>query len=211
MSDGGCALLRIEVRLSSGAFGQRRKEAGWSGNPTSGDWTQITATTRRGFTFHEHLDNLNLVHMNGRAYDPVVGRFLSADPFVPHPTSTQSFNRYSYVQNNPLTGTDPSGFADTSTRNTAEEPDFEARRDAQVMAWARTVMLNGGDAPSIWDFSSGLQWAQYRALGGFRGANGPLDVTGSTGYVNERRARLGGPRSQISVECIDGTSVVDDN
>jgi RHS repeat-associated protein len=102
----------IEVRLSSGAFGQRRKEAGWSGNPTSGDWTQITASTRHGFTFHEHLDNLNLVHMNGRVYDPVVGRFLSADPFVPYPASTQSFNRYSYVRNNPLTFTDPSGFSD---------------------------------------------------------------------------------------------------
>jgi RHS repeat-associated protein len=102
----------IEVRLSSGAFGQRRAEAGWSGNPTGGDWTQITATTRRGFTFHEHLDNLNLVHLNGRVYDPVVGRFLSADPFVPYPSSTQSFNRYSYVRTNPLTFTDPSGFSD---------------------------------------------------------------------------------------------------
>ncbi|MCG8520658.1 MAG: hypothetical protein MI744_00450, partial [Pseudomonadales bacterium] len=50
--------------------------------------------------------------MNGRVYDPTLGRFLSADPFVPHPTATQSFNHYSYVKNNPLSYTDPSGFFD---------------------------------------------------------------------------------------------------
>jgi len=48
--------------------------------------------------------------MNGRVYDPTLGRFLSADPFVQAPTNTQSLNRYSYVFNNPLSNTDPSGF-----------------------------------------------------------------------------------------------------
>ena len=102
----------IEVRLAFGSFGQRRKEAGWSGAVPSADLNQITATTRHGFTFHELLDNLALTHMNGRVYDQVVGRFLSADPFVPAPLSTQSYNRYSYTHNNPLSFTDPSGFAE---------------------------------------------------------------------------------------------------
>ena len=66
--------------------------------------------TRRGFTGHEHLDNVGLIHMNGRVYDPVLGRMLSADPFVQFPADTQSFNRYAYVHNNPLSFTDPSGF-----------------------------------------------------------------------------------------------------
>ena len=48
--------------------------------------------------------------MGGREYDPKLGRMLSADPFVPDPTATQSFNRYSYVRNNPLSFTDPTGF-----------------------------------------------------------------------------------------------------
>ena len=48
--------------------------------------------------------------MNGRIYDPLLGRFLSADVVVQNPTSLQSYNRYSYVLNNPLTQTDPSGF-----------------------------------------------------------------------------------------------------
>jgi hypothetical protein len=48
--------------------------------------------------------------MNGRVYDPELGRFISADPRVPQPQNTQSHNRYSYVLNNPLSYTDPSGF-----------------------------------------------------------------------------------------------------
>ncbi len=48
--------------------------------------------------------------MNGRVYDPRLGRFLQADPYVQYVDDTQSFNRYSYVFNNPLNATDPSGF-----------------------------------------------------------------------------------------------------
>ncbi len=48
--------------------------------------------------------------MNGRVYDPELGRFLSADPTIQYPDSTQNFNRYSYVNNTPLSYTDPSGF-----------------------------------------------------------------------------------------------------
>jgi RHS repeat-associated protein len=56
------------------------------------------------------LDNLNLIHMNGRVYDPMIGRFLSADPLIDGALKTQGWNRYSYVHNNPLSATDPSGF-----------------------------------------------------------------------------------------------------
>ena len=48
--------------------------------------------------------------MNGRIYDPVLGRFLSPDPFIQAPFNSQNYNRYTYVLNNPLTLTDPSGF-----------------------------------------------------------------------------------------------------
>jgi len=48
--------------------------------------------------------------MNGRVYDPQIGRFLSADPFVQAPENSQSYNRYSYVWNNPLSAIDPSGY-----------------------------------------------------------------------------------------------------
>ncbi len=101
----------VEARLSFSAFGQRRNAQGWSGNPTAAVWAAITDDTRHGYTGHEMLDNLNLTHMNGRVYDQVIGRFLSADPLVQAPFNLQSLNRYSYVFNNPLSFTDPSGFA----------------------------------------------------------------------------------------------------
>ena len=66
---------------------------------------------QRGFTGHEHLAELGLIHMNGRIYDPVIGRFLQADPIIQAPHNAQSHNRYSYVMNNPLSFTDPSGFS----------------------------------------------------------------------------------------------------
>lgn len=63
----------------------------------------------RGFCGHEHIDDLGLINMNGRIYDPQLGRFLSPDPFVQAPTNPQNYNRYAYCLNNPLKYTDPSG------------------------------------------------------------------------------------------------------
>jgi RHS repeat-associated protein len=56
------------------------------------------------------LDGFGLINMNGRMYDPVIGRVLSPDPSVQSPTYTQNYNRYSYCLNNPLRYTDPSGY-----------------------------------------------------------------------------------------------------
>jgi RHS repeat-associated protein len=105
----------ILVNSSFDAFGKRRG-SNWTGNPSAGDWTAIASTTRRGFTEHTMLDNLNLTHMNGRVYDQILGRFASADPFITEPINTQNYNRYSYVYNNPLSAIDPSGFASSLIR-----------------------------------------------------------------------------------------------
>jgi len=101
----------VVQRLSYDAFGKRRNATAWSGALSAGDWTSIAALTHRAFTFHEQLDNVDLIHMNGRVYDPDLGRFLSADPFVQAPLMSQSLNRYSYVMNNPLSLIDPSGYS----------------------------------------------------------------------------------------------------
>lgn len=63
----------------------------------------------RGYTGHEHLTWFGLINMNARLYDPLIGRFLSPDPFVQMPDFTQNFNRYSYCLNNPLVYVDESG------------------------------------------------------------------------------------------------------
>ena len=74
--------------------------------------------TVRGFTGHQHVDDVRLIHMNGRVYDYQLGRFLSVDPIIQFPANSQSLNPYSYIMNNPLSGRDPSGYqseADTHT------------------------------------------------------------------------------------------------
>jgi len=62
-----------------------------------------------GYTGHQMLDDVGLIHMNGRLYDPFLGRFCAADPFVQSPNKIQNYNRYTYVLNNPLSLVDPSG------------------------------------------------------------------------------------------------------
>jgi RHS repeat-associated protein len=96
--------------LSYDAFGKRRNASTWSGAPPSGDMTGVAYSSRRGYTEHEMLDNLGLIHMNGRMQDPHLGRFLSADPYIVGLDNSQAVNRYSYVNNNPLSFTDPSGY-----------------------------------------------------------------------------------------------------
>ncbi len=77
---------------------------GWRTEPTSN-------LTDRGFTGHLHnnlgsgADDLGLIYMNARYYNPYINRFVSADSIVPDPTNPQQYNRYSYVLNNPMTHT----------------------------------------------------------------------------------------------------------
>ena len=68
-----------------------------------------TNITNRGFTMHEHLDDVGLINCNARLYDPVLARFLSPDTYVADVTYSQDFNRYSYARNSPLIYTDPTG------------------------------------------------------------------------------------------------------
>ena len=96
------------AKESFGTFGTRRG-SNWSA-ATAPDWLGVANTTRQGFTGHEMLDNVGLVHMNGRVYDPALGRFLSADPLLGDLGDSQSLNPYAYVGNRPLNATDPTGY-----------------------------------------------------------------------------------------------------
>jgi RHS repeat-associated protein len=100
------------VKESFTAFGNRRSACTWSGSPTGGQSSLMSAASRRGFTWQTMLGTMGLNDMTGRIEDAVIGRFLSADPAPVAHLDTQSFNRYSYARNNPLTFVDPSGFGD---------------------------------------------------------------------------------------------------
>jgi RHS repeat-associated protein len=95
----------VKERRSYDAFGQRRSPV-WT---QTGGVVPFSAMTR-DFTGHEYDDELGLVNMKGRLYDPVVGRFTAADPMIKNPANGQSWNRYSYVLNSPLKFTDPTGY-----------------------------------------------------------------------------------------------------
>lgn len=104
------------VANSSGAVIETRGYDAF-GKPRNGTWNDLspakiasTAVTPKGFTQHEHLNQLELIHMNGRAYDYNLGRFTGVDPFIQFPLNSQSLNPYSYILNNPLSGTDPTGY-----------------------------------------------------------------------------------------------------
>ena len=101
----------VVTRYSFDAFGKVRNP---NGSATGGTLSQ----SRRGFTGHEHISvgNSGLIHMalgqplNGRVYDATLGRFITADPYIQFPDASQSYNRYSYLFNSPLSGTDPTGY-----------------------------------------------------------------------------------------------------
>ncbi len=119
----------IQQSLSFDPWGARRNGENWNAFSTTElsltGFTQPIST--HGFTGHEMVDDMGLIHMNGRIYDPKIARFLQTDPFIQAATNTQNFNRYSYVMNNPLNATDPSGFF------------FKGLRDAALPLGARKI------------------------------------------------------------------------
>lgn len=99
-----------DSQYSFDAFGKRRNTNGWTAD-TGDVLLYLNQKTKRGYTGHEHLDNLKLVHMKGRVYDPIIGRMISPDPVLGDIDDPQSLNSYSYVLNNPVSLADPSGYS----------------------------------------------------------------------------------------------------
>ena len=109
----------VAISDQSGAITQRFKFDPWGKRDCVNPATALpiacsnngsNGSEERGFTGHEMLDEIGLIHMNGRLYDPEIGRFLQADPIIQEPLNGQNYNRYGYVQNNQLSYTDPTGF-----------------------------------------------------------------------------------------------------
>jgi len=104
-------------RLAYGAFGKQLVQT-WINEKD-----ENKSLVKRGYTGHEHISEFEFIHMNGRVYDVDTARFLSADPNIFHPFNPLDFNRYSYVWNNPLRYTDPSGFGLASSEGTGNPSD----------------------------------------------------------------------------------------
>ncbi|RUO51061.1 hypothetical protein CWE21_00010 [Pseudidiomarina aquimaris] len=134
--------------------------------------TQGAPFTPRGFTGHEHIDSAKLIHMNGRGYDYQLGRFLSVDPFIQAPANSQSHNPYSYIMNNPLAGTDPSGYLWCGTGSLGKAECGDSFVDGP---------LNYKNCPFC------------VSTAGTADSNGALDTPSSTSEGEVERAAIGGP------------------
>ena len=156
------ALIRqdqsVAEKFSYDAWGRRRNPANWA------DFNVKTPRLiSRGYTGHEMLDAFGLINMNGRIYDPVIGRVLSPDNYVQDATNTQSYNRYSYCLNNPLRYSDPSGWLALAN--------FDNALFDMSSAWANRI-----NNPDSYFYSSGYMGGGGGGGGGFglpgQGKNG---------------------------------------
>jgi RHS repeat-associated protein len=162
------------VKENFSAFGERRNPATWSGAPTAGDLNLIAGVTREGYTWQTALGNMGLNHMNGRVQDAISGRFLSPDPNIPDEEFTQSYNRLAYVNNNPMTMTDPTGFCSVADGFancdtlpevivTAPMPDLSSCALVSWYAFNCSSIMNSG--PNLFSLNRQLQSLAYSYTG----------------------------------------------
>jgi RHS repeat-associated protein len=144
------------------------------------DATPSTLTWfKRGYTGHEHLEEFGLINMNSRLYDPKIGRMLSPDNYIQSTGYSQNYNRYSYVWNNPMKFTDPSG-------------DFVITAmiiGAGIGMWQGGSIANGTMNPLKWDFSSGKTWgymAGGAAVGALSGSMGASIAQSGVAFANTK-------------------------
>jgi len=96
----------------NGTLVERHSYDAWGRERDPNDWSSYTVAAGildRGYSSHEQLREFGLINMNGRVYDPILGRMLSPDNDVQNPFDSQNLNRYTYCLNNPLLYTDPTG------------------------------------------------------------------------------------------------------
>ena len=111
---------------------------------------------QRGYMGHEMLNDFDIINMNGRLYDPVLGRFLSPDNFVQMPDNAQRYNRYSYCLNNPLKYTDPSDEAFVIDDATIAFTIFSVASSMMQAAATGGNVWKAGAAIGVWFGGGGI-------------------------------------------------------
>lgn len=102
----------MHILDDAGGIVEERSYDAWGRmrNPATLDFSSIPAYSfSRGYIGQEFLSNFNIINLNGRLYDPLLGRMLSTDPIVGDNTNSQAYNKYSYALNNPLKHSDKTG------------------------------------------------------------------------------------------------------
>jgi RHS repeat-associated protein len=160
------ALGTLVTRMSFSDWGSRQLSDWRSGTPAT------NFPTPEGYTGHYQMDQSKLVHMGGRVYDPNLGRFLSADLLVSSPFNSQSYNRYSYVNNNPLSRTDPTGYREDYSRlflrsleDSSSVFQWSSAVNSSFLAWGGTLQ-DDGSVTGITFWMESVPVANYASLQG---------------------------------------------
>ena len=158
---------------------------------------------RYGFTHQEMPDNVGIIHMNGRIYDPNLGRFLSVDPVFEFPTNTQSLNPYSYVLNNPLSLTDPTGYTVVNTCSATADTSclkqgLNTITDSNGKAIASIYIAKPGETVQVTNSQTGQSTTVTAATGGSNTVtttNGAVTMQSTLGVQNQPKdsAGIGSP------------------
>ena len=137
------------VNESYTAYGDRRDPTTWNGSASSDDLSVSAGVTRQGYTWQTALGNMGLNHMNGRVQDAITGVFLSPDPYITEPGNPQNYNRYSYVYNNPMSHTDPSGFSAVCLSNLCDGFYFAGGTGSGLWGSNNGYSIDGGADVSV--------------------------------------------------------------
>ena len=123
--------------------------------------------------------------MNGRVYDPLLARFMSADPTIPVVEDGQSLNRFSYVFNNPLSYTDPSGFTPEGEKEPVATPRPCTTKDCKDNDKKKRCLQDN----DCWNGG----WRSFYPEGGVSTFNGGTKAAASKGQATAADSAKGEP------------------
>lgn len=193
---------KLREKLAYDAWGKRRNLDG-SSTADSIDGT----TDNKGFTGHEMLDLLDLVHMNGRVYDPFTVKFLSGDPLVQDPVNGQNYNRYSYVLNNPTNLTDPTGFTAIGAEGANDEREKSDRHETRLDDREKNCDSGGAWCKTTWYTypTAGNGGESGKASSRTKSANSGMSSSETGGELKKIDSVFGNANDGTPVEQITAT------
>jgi hypothetical protein len=130
--------------------------------------------------------------MNGRVYDYALGRFLGVDPFIQFPGNSQSLNPYSYILNNPLAGTDPTGYAVC---------DIDADKSC-LEDGVNTITENGKEVRTVVVGNAGDSVTISNSSGSISGVIGKSNGAGFLGDLKKEPSEIGALANRVNGDFV---------
>jgi RHS repeat-associated protein len=131
--------------------------------PYGGDrWTSGSMPTDFRFTGQRQESGFGLYDYNARYYDPLIGRFVSPDTIIPSYNNPQSLNRYSYVYNNPIKYSDPTGHCPCALAIVFLNPYVWIAAGATALTTYTVYQNRERIATAAQEIASNVEWAWHQ-------------------------------------------------